>query len=290
MPRRRKKTRMSPFAVFYTLLGLAVGSFLNLCIHRIPGGESIVTPGSRCPHCKKAVRPYDNIPLVSYLVLRGKCRFCKSAISFRYPLVELLTGLAFWGCLEVWGFTPPTLVNSLFLSLLIVLVFVDYDHQVLPDRITKPGIVAGVFLSPFQSEVLFQDAFSYRIASALPGVSPETLLPWAGSLLGALVGGGILWITGYVYRLVRKKKGLGLGDVKMMAMVGAFLGWPMALLTIFVGSLLGSILGIFLILFKGKTLQTKLAFGTLLGGGAAFSLFFGLSFVRWYHARLLERF
>jgi leader peptidase (prepilin peptidase)/N-methyltransferase len=227
---------------------------------------------------------------VSYLVLRGKCRFCKSAISFRYPLVELLTGLAFWGCLEVWGFTPPTLVNSLFLSLLIVLVFVDYDHQVLPDRITKPGIVAGVFLSPFQSEVLFQDAFSYRIASALPGVSPETLLPWAGSLLGALVGGGILWITGYVYRLVRKKKGLGLGDVKMMAMVGAFLGWPMALLTIFVGSLSGSILGIFLILFKGRTLQTKLAFGTLLGGGAAFSLFFGLSFVRWYHARLLERF
>jgi leader peptidase (prepilin peptidase)/N-methyltransferase len=226
---------------------------------------------------------------VSYFVLRGKCRFCKSSISFRYPLVEFLTGLAFWGCLEVWGLTSPTFVNSLFLCLLIVLMFVDYDHQVLPDKVTKPGIAAGVFLSPFQSEVLFRDAFSYGIAASLPSVSPETLLPWAGSILGALVGGGILWITGYVYRTVRKKSGLGLGDVKMMAMVGAFLGWRMALLTIFVGSLLGSVLGIFLILFKGKTLQTRLAFGTLLGGGAAFSLFFGLSFVRWYHARLLDR-
>ena len=131
---------MSSFAAFYTLLGLIVGSFLNLCIFRIPRGESIVRPGSRCPHCKKPVRPYDNIPVVSYFLLRGKCRSCKSAISFRYPLVELLTGLAFWTCLHVWGSASPTFVNTLFLSLLIILVFVDYDHQVLPDVITKPGI------------------------------------------------------------------------------------------------------------------------------------------------------
>jgi leader peptidase (prepilin peptidase) / N-methyltransferase len=281
---------MSLFAAFYTLLGLAVGSFLNLCIHRIPRGESIVTPASRCPQCKKPVRPYDNIPLLSYVALRGKCRFCKSAISLRYPLVELLTALAFWACFAVWGLTPPAFVNSLFLSLLIVLVFIDYNHQVLPDRITKPGILAGIALSPFQSEVLFRDAFSYEIASVLPGISPETILPWVGSLLGVLVGGGILWITGYAYQLVRKRRGLGLGDVKMMMMAGAFLGWRMALLTIFVGSLVGSILGIFLILFRGKTLQHRLAFGTLLGGGAAFSLFFGLSFVRWYQARLLAQF
>jgi leader peptidase (prepilin peptidase)/N-methyltransferase len=190
----------------------------------------------------------------------------------------------------MWGRTSPTFVNSLFLCLLIILVFVDYDHQVLPDGITKPGVVAGILLSPFQSDVLFRDAFSYGIAASLPGLSPEPLLPWVGSLLGALVGGGILWITGYVYQRVRKKMGLGGGDVKMMAMVGAFLGWRMALLTIFVGSVLGSILGIFLILFKGHTLQTRLAFGTLLGGGAAFSLFFGLSFIQWYYDLLLEPF
>ena len=273
---------MSFFTALYTLLGLIVGSFLNVCIHRIPRRESIVRPGSRCPHCHKPVRPYDNIPLLSYLALQGKCRDCKSAISFRYPLVELLTALAFWSCSYVWGFSSPTFVNTVFLSLLIILVFVDYDRQILPDVITKPGILAGILLSPLQSEILFRDAFSYGIASGFPSMDPETGLPWVGSLLGALVGGGILWITRYVHYRIRKKIGLGLGDVKMMAMVGAFLGWRMALLTIFVGSLLGSVIGIFLILFKGRTLQTRLAFGSLLGGGAAFALFFGLALIRWY--------
>ena len=275
------------FAALYTFLGLIAGSFLNVCIHRIPRGESIVRPGSRCPQCKKPVRPYDNIPLVSYLVLRGKCRDCKSPISFRYPLVEILTALAFWSCHHAWGFSSPTFVNTLFLSLLIILVFVDYDRQVLPDAITRPGILAGILLSPFQAEMLFRDAFSYGIALGLPSIDPETVLPWVGSLLGALVGGGILWLTGYAYQLVRKKKGLGLGDVKMMAMVGAFLGWRMALLTIFVGSLLGSVIGIFLMRFRGATLQTKLPFGTFLGSGAAFAVFFGGRFLLWLE-RLLD--
>src|SRR5688572_7106715 len=136
------------FPALYTLLGLIAGSFLNVCIHRLPRGDSIVSPRSRCPHCKKPVRPYDNIPLVSYILLRGKCRDCKSAISFHYPLVEILTALAFWSCHHAWGFSSPTFVNSLFLSLLIMLGFIDYDLQRLPDAITKPGILAGILLSP----------------------------------------------------------------------------------------------------------------------------------------------
>ena len=270
------------FAALYTFLGLIAGSFLNVCIHRIPRGESIVSPRSRCPHCKKPVRPYDNIPLVSYILLRGKCRDCKSAISFRYPLVEILTALAFWSCHHAWGFSSPTFVNSLFLSLLIMLGFIDYDLQRLPDAITKPGILAGILLSPLQAETLFRDGLSYGIASALPSIDPETVLPWVGSLLGALVGGGPLWIVRSVYYRIRKKIGLGMGDVKMMAMVGAFLGWRLALLTIFVGSLLGKVIGIFLMLFKGATLQTKLPLGTFLGAGAACALFFGLGLIRWW--------
>jgi leader peptidase (prepilin peptidase)/N-methyltransferase len=196
--------------------------------------------------------------------------------------VELLTGLLFYACAAVWSFTPPTFVYSLFLALLVILVFVDYQHQILPNVVTIPGTVAGILLSPFQAEGAYRDVLTVASASALQPDGYENLLPWIGSTLGALIGGGILLVVGSAYRLVRKRHGLGMGDVKMMAMVGAFLGWRSALLTIFAASLAGSIIGLFLILFQGKSLQHKLAFGTFLGIGAAAVLFFGASILGWY--------
>jgi leader peptidase (prepilin peptidase)/N-methyltransferase len=267
---------------FYFAFGLVVGSFLNVCIYRIPRGESIVLPRSRCPRCGAAIRPYDNVPVLSYLILRGRCRSCENPISIRYPVVELVTGLLFYACAAQWDFTAPTFVNSLLLSLLVVLVFVDYEHQILPNVVTIPGTLAGILLSPFQAEGAYRDILTFSAASALSPDTLEGLLPWLGSTIGAVIGGGILFVVGYGYQLVRKRHGLGMGDVKMMAMVGAFLGWRSALLTIFAASFAGSIVGLFLILFRGKNLQHKLAFGTFLGVGAAAMLFFGASILGWY--------
>ena len=273
---------MSILHGFYFAFGLVVGSFLNVCICRIPRGESVVSPRSHCPGCGAAIRPYDNVPLLSYLVLRGRCRSCGELISLQYPVVELATGLLFYACAAEWAFTPPTFVYSLFLALLVILVFVDYQHQILPNVVTIPGTIAGILLSPWQAEGTSRDFLSVAAASALNPDGYETLLPWVGSVLGALIGGGILLVVGFAYQLVRRRAGLGMGDVKMMAMVGAFLGWRSALLTIFAGSFAGSIIGLFLIMFKGKNLQHKLAFGTFLGTGAAAVLFFGASFLGWY--------
>jgi len=272
-------------AAAYGVLGLAVGSFLNVCIYRIPRGESVVLPRSHCPQCGKAIRPYDNIPVLSYLLLGGRCRFCRAAISPQYPLVEILTGLAFYACAATWYFTPPTYVNSLLAALVLALMFIDYHHQILPNVLTLRGAVAGVLLSPFQQEAFYADSLTYGAATAFLPNSPHTLLPWAGSMIGAVIGGGVLWAVGAAYKLVRGRQGLGLGDVKMMAMVGAFLGWRMAILTVFAGSALGSIIGIFLVIFHGRTLQTKLAFGTFLGAATLLSLFAGLDFTAWYASR-----
>lgn len=267
----------------YTLLGLVVGSFLNVCIYRIPRGKSIVFPGSACPDCGRPVRPWDNIPVLSYLLLGGKCRACRRPIPARYPAVELLTALAFFVSIRTWGLSSPTLVNSLLLAAVIVLVFTDYDHRVLPNKITLPGTAAGIVLSPWQEPAFYMDAVSVAAASLFGDAAPAAL-PWIGSVLGAVIGGGLLLAVGFAYEKVRRRQGLGMGDVKMMAMVGAFLGWPLALLTIFAGSLLGTLLGIFLILFRRSNLQTKLAFGVFLGAASALALFRGLDFLRWYLA------
>jgi leader peptidase (prepilin peptidase)/N-methyltransferase len=273
---------MNIFPYFYAAFGLIIGSFLNVCIYRLPRRESIVFPGSHCPNCGKAVRAYDNIPVLSYLLLLGKCRFCRQPISLQYPIVELLTGLAFAACFSQWGLTPPAFVNSLFLCAIIVLVFTDYHHQILPNVLTLPGVIAGILLSPLQSVDYYRDTLSYSLAGLLSSTGEEILLPWAGSMLGALIGGGILYLVATVYKVVRRRQGLGMGDVKMMAMVGAFMGWRLALVTIFLGSFLGSIVGICLVLFGGRTLQTKLAFGTFLGRAAVLALFYGIELLQWY--------
>jgi leader peptidase (prepilin peptidase) / N-methyltransferase len=270
------------YFICYGLLGLIIGSFLNVCIYRIPLGKSIVFPGSGCPKCKTPIRPYDNIPVLSYLFLRGKCRACGNPISPQYPLVELLAGFAFYFCALQWQFQPPTFVNSLFLSILIILIFTDYHHQILPDKLTIPGAIAGLLLSPFQTPEVFTDVFSLKAAEwfGINNFSPG--FPLIASLLSAIIGGGILFLVAIAYEKLRKRQGMGMGDIKMMSMVGAFLGWRLALLSIFAGSLIGTILAVFLIVFRNMNLQSKLAFGVFLGIGSAFSLFYGLPFLRWY--------
>ncbi len=273
---------MPIFLVSYVIFGLIIGSFLNVCIYRLPRHLSIVFPGSHCPSCNKPIRAYDNVPVLAYLWLGGRCRFCRERISLQYPAVELLTGLAFFACARAWGYAPATFFNSLFLSLLIVLVFVDYQHQILPNLITLPGTVVGIALCFAQDSDIYLDGLADTVAASLHPSNPAVLVPLVGSVVGALVGSGILFVVGMAYKAVRKRQGLGMGDIKMMALVGAFLGWRLALLTIFAGSLLGSLLGIFLVLFRGRNLQSKLAFGTLLGAAAAFALFFGRPLLSWY--------
>jgi leader peptidase (prepilin peptidase) / N-methyltransferase len=273
-------------AVLYALLGLAVGSFLNVCIHRLPRRESVVVPASHCPACGHGIAPYDNIPVVSYLVLAGRCRHCGARISLRYPAVEILTALAFYACAAKWEFSGPCFVNSLLLAAVIVLMFIDYDHQILPNVVTLPGTVAGIALCAFQDPAFYMDRVTYRLSALLSPGGGQSFLAWVGSLFGAAVGAGTLFAVAALYELVRKRQGLGMGDVKMMAMVGAFLGWRLAVLTIFMGSALGSLLGVFLMLFHGRSLQTKLAFGTFLGAATALALFFGLPFLDWYAGSL----
>ncbi len=270
---------MHPESFVYALFGLVIGSFLNVCIYRLPRNTSIALPRSRCTHCDTPIRPYDNIPVLSYIFLRGKCRSCGKSISIQYPLVELLTGLAFYGCAQTWGFTPPTFVNSLFLAMVIVLIFIDYHHQILPNVITLPGAVAGIVLSYFQDHRFYEDVFSSRIASHF---GLENIQFFLGSVLGAITWAVIFVIVGLGYQKLRKIQGLGMGDVKMMLMVGAFLGIRLGFMTIFAGSLLGSILGIGLMLVGRANMRTKLAFGVFLGIGSAFSLFYGLDLLNSY--------
>jgi leader peptidase (prepilin peptidase)/N-methyltransferase len=271
-------------ALAYALFGLVMGSFLNVCIYRIPLGKSVVYPGSGCPHCGIPIRFYDNVPVLSFLMLRGKCRDCGKPISIQYPLVELLSGLAFYVCAITWHFTPPTFVNSFFLSIIIVLIFTDYNHRILPNKLTLPGIVAGILLSPLQTPEVYADTFSLplKVLSLLGLGNAPSLLPWTASILGVIIGAGPLLLIASAYQLIRGRQGLGMGDIKMMAMVGAFIGWQFALLTIFAGSLIGPFVGIFLMLNRKTNLQGKLAFGVFLGAGSAISLFYGQSFLRWY--------
>jgi leader peptidase (prepilin peptidase) / N-methyltransferase len=281
---------MNPELLFYAyaLFGLIIGSFLNVCIYRIPLGKSVVFPGSGCPHCGRSIRFFDNIPVLSYLLLRGKCRSCNEPISMQYSIVELLTAVAFYACARTWNFAPPTFVNSLFLAVVIILIFTDYNHRILPNVLTLPGTIAGILLSPFQSPPAGQlsSYYSDRLSAIAAGLlfpgNPGAALPWVGSVLGAIFGGGSLLVVGLGYMKLRKKQGLGMGDVKMMAMVGAFMGFYLAFLTIFFGSLLGLVVGVYLILFRKMNLQTKLAFGVFLGISAAISLFYGLPFLGWY--------
>lgn len=274
-------------AIFVFCFGLIIGSFLNVCILRIPERKSIVLPASACPKCGAPIRPYDNIPVLSYLLLGGKCRACKTKISAMYPLVELLTALLFFACYRAFGLTPETLKWAVFSALMIVLVFTDFRERILPDAVNYTGFALGLLLSLFTQPA---DGTARWMASRLFAFPPPTpVLSLVDALLGAAVGSGLLWLVSEAYFRLRRREGMGLGDVKMMLLAGAFLGAKRTLLTIMAGSLLGSILGLAFILVRRKDSTYELPFGTFLGMAALLVMFFGTPVVDWYQSLLMAR-
>jgi leader peptidase (prepilin peptidase) / N-methyltransferase len=244
--------------VVFAAFGAIVGSFLNVCIYRLPLQKSIVWPSSACPHCGRELSWYENIPVVSYLALRAKCRTCHAPIASRYPLVEALTAAMF--ALAWWHYGPGVLLASrlVFGCALLVLFAIDLEHHLLPNAITLPGIAVGLAFSLFTE----------------PG--------WQASILGALAGGGVLYAVAEAYYRVRHEEGLGMGDVKMLSMVGAFLGWKLALVTLTLASVGGSAVGVALIATKRGNMKYALPFGTFLALGAAAAAAIGSRALDWY--------
>jgi leader peptidase (prepilin peptidase)/N-methyltransferase len=274
-----------PAAFFVAVVGIfgaLIGSFLNVVIHRVPREESIAFPASHCPSCGTAIRPYDNIPVVSWAVLRGRCRSCRAPISARYPAVELLTAVLLALTFRFHsGLTLSLPFDLAFVAAVLALIFIDAEHMILPNVITYPG-AALALVARFVVPNL------YGVASL--GGTQTHVRPWlvsfGGALLGALVGGGFLWLVGWIWERWRGVEAMGLGDVKMMFMVGAYLGWPLTLLTIFVGVLTGSIAGVAVMMrSKERDMQMMLPFGIFLGAGSLVSLFFGTAIIDWYVAK-----
>ena len=242
------------------IFGLCIGSFLNVCIYRLPSSMSIVNPSrSICPQCKSAISFYDNIPVFSYLWLKGRCRHCQAPISLRYPLVELMTGIIAVDVFFMFGPTIAGTIYFIFISSLLVITFIDIDHKIIPDVISLPGIPIGLAAS-----------------FVLPAMTFKT------ALLGILAGGGSLWIVAWTYSLITRKEGMGGGDIKLLAMIGAFIGWKGVVFTIFAASVAGTVLGMIVMLVKGKDLKYAIPFGPFLSIGAMSYLFFGEKVLSWY--------
>jgi leader peptidase (prepilin peptidase)/N-methyltransferase len=272
----------------YTLAGIfgaIIGSFLNVVIHRLPREESIVFPNSRCPSCGAAIAFYDNVPVVSYLLLLGKCRGCKKHISARYPLVELFCAVLFVTIAWHDGLSAALPFDLAFSAALLALVFIDAEHMLLPNAITYPGIVFALIARlalPYLTATHHFDDLPSLTHGALVN-SPIWLTSLVGGLLGALIGGGSLWLMGWTWEKLRGIEAMGLGDVKMMFMVGGYLGWRLTIITIFIGVLSGSVIGIFLMARAGKKdMQMLLPFGVFLGIGAIAALLFGSVVAEWY--------
>lgn len=269
---------------FGFVLGLVVGSFLNVCILRIPAGESVVQPASHCPKCGKAIAPYDNVPVLSWLILRGRCRNCKAAISVLYPAVELLTGVLFAACALAFGMQLAALKWAVFCALLVVLAITDLRERILPDKVNLTGALIGL---AFAVALPVGDGSALWLAGHLFAFPPPpAALSIADGLLGAAAGAGILWIFAEGYFRLRGREGMGLGDVKMMAMAGTFLGAKAAVLTIMAGALLGSVLGAGFMLFRRTGSEYELPFGTFLAGAALLAVFYGPPVLAWYFGRL----
>ena len=281
-----------PPVVGYVLAGVfgaIIGSFLNVVIHRVPNEESIVFPNSRCPSCGAVIAFYDNIPVLSYVLLGAKCRSCKEHISFRYPAVELLTAAVFVAVAWRDGFTVALPFDLVFVSALLALMFIDAMHWYLPDVITYPGmlfaIVARIAIPVLMGRPHFDDIHS--LASGAFQGWPLWLTSLGGAAIGALLGGGSLWLMGWAWQKLRNVEAMGLGDVKMMFMAGGYLGWRLTLVTIFIGVLSGSVIGILWMVKDGKyDPQKQLPFGIFLGIGAISALLFGSQLVQWYVGRL----
>jgi len=241
------------------LLGLIVGSFSNVCIYRIPRNESIIYPASHCPKCGSLIKPVDNIPLVSYILLKGRCRNCKSKIPIQYPVVEFLTAVMYLIVYFIYGLSIQTLIYIILSSALIIIAFIDLNQQIIPDVISLPGIVIGFMLSFFVPYISFVNSF-----------------------LGVVVGGGIILIIGLAGSLIFKKEAMGGGDVKLAAMIGAFLGWRYILLSLLLGFFLGALTGIILMITKIKKREDTVPFGPFIILGSFITLLWGGQIISWY--------
>lgn len=245
-------------------LGCCLGSFYNVVIYRLPLNQSLAYPGSRCPGCGNEIRWYDNIPVFSYLFLGGKCRNCKASISVRYPIVEILTGIIALMLYRRYGLHPQFGIEFVFFSLLLIIAFIDLDTQIIPNVLSLSGIVLGVVFSFF---------------------TPR--LTWMDSLLGAFLGGGLLYLIAVGYEFIRKQEGMGGGDIKLLGMIGAFLGWPGVVFTVLASSVSGMIIALPFMLRKGEGLGVRIPYGPFLALGAVVYLFWGQLFYNWYFNELL---
>jgi len=245
------------------VFGALIGSFLNVCIYRLPRGESIAWPGSHCTACSHPIAWYDNIPILSYVLLRGRCRRCSTSIPVRYPVVEAFNALGYVALLGFFGPAWATCVYGVLYSALLVVAGTDLTHKIIPNVITFPGILVGL-------------------------ISSATILPLGlvNALVGLLVGGGILWVLAWASPYLFGKEGMGGGDIKLLAMIGAFLGWKPAVMTIMLGSFLGSLIGVTLIAARVIKRDDYIPFGPFLVCGALLSLFFGQSILDWYQGLL----
>ena len=247
------------FEVVAFIFGLCIGSFLNVCIYRLPVSKSIVHPRSMCPICGNFIRFYDNIPVLSYAWLKGKCRNCRTGIPLRYPIIELLSALFALTTIIKYGPTLEAVIYFAFIASLLVVTFIDIDHRIIPDVITLPGI--PIF---------------FLAGLALPGLTIKD------SLIGILAGGGSLLLVAYGYNLITKKEGMGGGDIKLLAMIGAVIGWQGVLFTIFVSSLIGTLSGIIIMLYTRNNMKLKVPFGPFLAIGSITYIFFGPQLTQWY--------
>jgi leader peptidase (prepilin peptidase)/N-methyltransferase len=249
------------------IFGLVIGSFLNVCIHRLPSSQSIVHPRSRCPQCGRLIRAYDNIPVLSYLLLRGRCRDCGGRIPFRYPLVELLSGAFAAMAVARFGLGWQALLMYALIAAFLVITFIDLDHRIIPDVITLPGIIIGLAAS---------------FVALVVKVNPPGWISPAESFIGILAGGGSLFLVAWGYQLITKREGMGGGDIKLLAMIGAFIGWKGVLFTIFIASLTGTLAGMALIFRRGGDMKLAVPFGPFLAVGAIAYLFLGPELMAWY--------
>ncbi|HVT04430.1 MAG TPA: prepilin peptidase [Thermoanaerobaculia bacterium] len=260
-------------ALYVFLLGAIIGSFLNVVIYRYPHGESLAFPGSHCPNCGAPIRFYDNVPVLSWVLLRGRCRACHQSIAVRYPLVELANGLFYLALFIRTGVSLSFVPLAAIVSMTIVLIFIDLDIQILPDVIDLPGIGLGLLLG--------------YLAQREPPAADLTVAPdLLSSIIGAIVGAGLLWGIAVAYKLLRHIEGMGLGDVKMLAMIGAILGWQSLLPCLLLACITGAIFGILLTIRSTRNLQFALPFGVFLGLSLIFTIFFGGTLSKWYASLL----
>ena len=241
------------------ILGLIIGSFSNVCIYRIPKNESIIFPASHCPNCHNPIKTIDNIPILSYFLLKGKCRKCGEKISIRYPIVEFLTGAIYILIFLNYGRSYQSLIYALLSSALIIISFIDLDEQIIPDEISLPGIVIG-----------------FALSFMVPYIS------YLNSLLGIIIGGGIIFLIALAGLAIFKKEAMGGGDVKLSAMIGAFIGWKYIIISLFIGFFIGAVAGILLILLKIRSRDDLVPFGPFIVLGSLITILWGENILSWY--------